>query len=136
MKFSVPAISTVLVLAQTAIAADGDVLLEKRAFTATTGVPGTAYPRLEIRDLKRNNPDQWNLYLLGMQRFMGMSQSEKMGYYQIAGVHGRPFVEYNDVPGVRDGGYCPHVSNMFLPWHRPYLAHFEVCASLYFDERC
>ena len=22
-------------------------------------------------------------------------------------------------------GYCPHVSNMFGPWHRPYLALFE-----------
>ena len=24
------------------------------------------------------------------------------------------------------GGYCTHTSNLFLPWHRPYLALYEV----------
>lgn len=102
------------------------IMLDKRAFSAITGVPGTAYPRLEIRELKKN-ADQFNIFLLAMQKFMAMDQTDKLSYYQIAGIHGRPFVQWNDVPGVRStGGYCPHVSNMFLPWHRPYLALFEV----------
>jgi tyrosinase len=40
---------------------------------------------MEIREL-RNNADQWNLYLLGMERFMRKSRDDKVGYYQIAGV--------------------------------------------------
>ena len=44
------------------------------------------------------------------------------------GIHGVPFGQWDGEAGV-DGqemmGYCPHVSNMFGPWHRPYLALFE-----------
>jgi tyrosinase len=47
--------------------------------------PGSPAERLEIRDL-RNNADQWNLYLLGMERFMRKGRNDKVGYYQIAGV--------------------------------------------------
>jgi tyrosinase len=47
--------------------------------------PGSPAERMEIREL-RNNADQWNLYLLGMERFMRKSRDDKVGYYQIAGV--------------------------------------------------
>jgi tyrosinase len=84
-------------------------------------------PRLEIRQLEQNT-DQWNIFLLGMQRFQKTNQSDLISYYQIAGIHGRPYQPWDGVPsapGVEGPGYCAHVSNLFLAWHRPYLALFE-----------
>lgn len=70
---------------------DGEPLLERRqntnssGFTVVTGIHGTSpQPRLEIRELQKN-ADQWNIYLLGMNRFMRTNESEKLSYYQIAG---------------------------------------------------
>jgi len=85
-----------------------------------------SYPRLEIRQL-RNNADQWNLYLLGMERFMSKGQSDKLSYYQIAGVHGRPFTTWNNFPTplLNQAGFCPHGQTLFGSWHRPYLAIYE-----------
>ncbi|GAB7366278.1 hypothetical protein MBLNU230_g7835t1 [Neophaeotheca triangularis] len=84
-------------------------------------------PRLEIRELQ-NNADQWNLYMLGLTRMMAVDQDDKLSYYQIAGLHGRPYIPWDGVegaPGIVEPGYCTHVSNLFLPWHRPYLALYE-----------
>jgi tyrosinase len=47
----------------------------------------------------------------------------------LAGIHGLPMVAWDGVQGnsaASNPGYCTHVSNLFLPWHRPYLALFEV----------
>jgi tyrosinase len=55
------------------------------SFTIVTGIQNTSpQPRLEIRQLEKN-ADQWNIYLLGMRRFMRTNQTEKLSYYQIAG---------------------------------------------------
>ncbi|KAF2478091.1 Di-copper centre-containing protein [Lindgomyces ingoldianus] len=87
---------------------------------------GSTHPRLEIRELEQN-ADQWNVYLLGLRRFQNMSQSDKLSYYQIAGIHGRPYIAWDGVQQVAGGfgGYCIHGSNIFPTWHRPYLALFE-----------
>lgn len=59
--------------------------IAKRAgFIATTGVSGATAPRLEIRTMAKNTA-LWNLYLLAMQKFQAMPQSDPMSYYQIAG---------------------------------------------------
>ena len=71
---------------------DAEQLLNRRqssanssGYTVVTGIQGTStQPRLEIRQLEKN-PDQWNIYLLGMNRFMRSNQSEKLSYYQVAG---------------------------------------------------
>lgn len=84
-------------------------------------------PRLEIRQLQKN-ADQWNIFLLGMKRFQETDQSDMNSYYQIAGIHGRPYVPWDDSspkPGLNSPGYCMHVLNLFLAWHRAYLALFE-----------
>jgi len=47
---------------------------------------GRQYPRLEIRQLQANR-DQWNLYLLAMERFKAKPRNDRMSYYQIAGEH-------------------------------------------------
>ncbi|KAF2134809.1 Di-copper centre-containing protein, partial [Dothidotthia symphoricarpi CBS 119687] len=95
-----------------------------------SGVPrlgiDTKFPRLEVRELERN-PDQFNVYLLGLQRFQSISQDEKLSYFQISGIHGRPFVSWDGVEKHPEGkdGYCAHSSNIFPTWHRPYLALME-----------
>ena len=87
----------------------------------------TAAPRLEIRDLA-NNADMWNLFLLGMERFESKDKSEVFSYYQLCGVHGRPFVGWNGYPTPlsNQAGFCPHSMTLFGSWHRPYLAAYEV----------
>jgi tyrosinase len=86
----------------------------------------SAAPRLEIRDLAANS-DAWNLYLLGMERFMSKDKREVMSFYQVSGVHGRPFVSWNNFPSplVNQAGFCPHGMTLFGSWHRPYLAAYE-----------
>lgn len=83
--------------------------------------------RLEIRQLEENT-DQWNIFLLGLRKFHDNDQSDLTSYYQIAGIHGRPYIAWDDVPaaeGVDSPGYCTHMLNLFLAWHRAYLALFE-----------
>lgn len=51
-----------------------------------------------------------------------------MSFFFPTAIHGRPFGIFDNVgpsPGTDQNGYCTHVSNLFLPWHRPYLALFE-----------
>jgi tyrosinase len=123
--------------------------LEKRqssGFIAITGVcsSGTASngqcnsgrtsaPRMELRELKKN-ADQWNLYLLGMERFQGKDKNDMLSYYQVSGVHGRPFQTWNNFPTplLNQAGFCPHGASLFGSWHRPYLALYEVCEQAYF----
>lgn len=105
----------------------------KRASFAITGVQqgrdstGAPPPRLEIRELQKNLP-QWNLYLLGLEKFYyDKPQSDIASYFQVAGIHGRPFTTWDNVQ-FADGqytGYCTHSSTLFPVWHRPYLALYE-----------
>lgn len=120
--------------------ADSLVARQSSGFTAITGVCSTntnsdgtcnsngrvSAPRLEIRQL-RQNADQWNLYLLGMERFMAKDKNDRLSYYQVVGVHGRPFVTWNNFPTplLNNAGFCPHAQTLFGSWHRPYLAIFE-----------
>ena len=105
-------------------------LLEERASTfAITGVPGTVYPRLEIRQMFDQRPNQFTLLLLALQQFQAQPQSNQLSYYQIAGIHGVPRQNWD---GVAQGpqssgtdGYCTHDSVLFPAWHRAYLALFE-----------
>jgi tyrosinase len=56
------------------------------------------------------------------------SPSDRLSFFQIAGIHGKPYVQWNNAgPANTDGwrGYCPHGENLFLPWHRPYIMLFE-----------
>ncbi|KAL1654490.1 hypothetical protein SLS61_003094 [Didymella pomorum] len=120
--------------------ADSLVARQSSGYTAITGVCSTSTgsdgtcnsngrvsaPRLEIRQLAQN-ADQWNLYLLGMERFQAKDKNDRLSYYQVVGVHGRPFVTWNNFPTplVNQAGFCPHSMTLFGSWHRPYLAIFE-----------
>ncbi|KZL88097.1 tyrosinase precursor [Colletotrichum incanum] len=90
-------------------------------------VNGTVPVRPEIRQMKQN-PFKWNLFLLASSMLQYTDQKEELSWYQIAGIHGVPFVPWNGVPGVpggEDRGYCTHMSVLFPSWHRPYLALYE-----------
>jgi hypothetical protein len=59
------------------------------SFIAVTGIGYLAddvaiHPRLEIRELERR-PDEFNVFLLGLRRWMEVSQDQKESYFQIAG---------------------------------------------------
>ncbi|KAF2123203.1 common central domain of tyrosinase-domain-containing protein [Lophiotrema nucula] len=100
------------------------------SYYAITGPTGGVQPRLEIRDLEKTG-NMWNLYLLAMTEFQAMDQSLIDSWYQIAGIHGMPWIEWDGVSGstedrdVGQMGYCPHNMLLFGTWHRPYLTLFE-----------
>ncbi|KAF2681958.1 Di-copper centre-containing protein [Lentithecium fluviatile CBS 122367] len=91
-------------------------------------MPGRPHIRHEIRDLKDNYPDHWNLYILALRAFQQMDQSNPLSSYKILGIHGKPYEIWQEAEGVANpgpGSYCPHSNIMFATWHRPYLALFE-----------
>ncbi|WPH01836.1 Hypothetical protein R9X50_00469000 [Acrodontium crateriforme] len=112
---------------------DPSLISRRSGRVVTTGVPGTVQPRLEVRQLEQTQPDQWTLFLLGMQRWMEQDPTDGTGtgYYGIAGIHGVPTVSWGGVEGdptaLSQGayGYCTHKSIVFPSWHRAYLALFE-----------
>ncbi|KAF2636144.1 Di-copper centre-containing protein [Massarina eburnea CBS 473.64] len=99
----------------------------------TTGIEtraggGHPYIRREIHDLKNNNPESWSLYILGLHAFHQTDQNDPLSYYQISGIHSKPWKPWQDANGAENPGghgYCPHNNMMFAPWHRPYVVLFE-----------
>ncbi|CBX95782.1 similar to tyrosinase [Plenodomus lingam JN3] len=104
----------------------------------TTDENGHVYVRREIRDLKENHADQWNLYLLALERLQGSDQEDPYSYYGLAGIHGRPYQVWQGAPGLTHklgaASYCPHSNELFLGWHRPYLALFEQVLHAHMQE--
>lgn len=98
------------------------------SFIAVTGASqGGVQPRLEVHDLQED-ADQWNIYLLALQSFQQTDPSDPISWYQIAGIHGVPYVDYDGVElcsNCTATGYCTHSSTLFPTWHRAYLAIFE-----------
>lgn len=95
-------------------------------------VNGSVPLRIEVRELEKD-PVAWTLYILGLDMLQYTPQSDMLSWYQIAGIHGRPFIPFGNVqpkPGNEQNGYCNHVSILFPTWHRPYLALYEVFASV------
>ena len=104
---------------------DHDHVDKRASFFAITGAPGKQQ-RLEIRQMQKNQP-QFNLYILALRQFQRKPQNQLTSYYQISGIHGRPFTTWDSVsfaPG-RGGGYCTHDIGIFPTWHRPYIALYE-----------
>ena len=68
------------------------------------------------------------MYLLGLSRFKDVDGADPQSYYQIAGIHGQPYVAWDNMgpcEGCTPAGYCTHSSTMFPTWHRAYLALYE-----------
>ncbi|CAE7176808.1 Tyrosinase multi-domain protein [Pyrenophora teres f. teres] len=110
---------------------------QSQAYLAITGVCNTGWnsdglcnpgstpaPRLEVRDMARNS-DQFNLFLLGMERLQAKDKNDPLSYYGVCSVHGRPFKAYNNLKPINQAGFCPHAATIFAPWHRPFVALME-----------
>ncbi|KAK6362700.1 hypothetical protein TWF730_000156 [Orbilia blumenaviensis] len=92
-----------------------------RAVTGNGPVP----LRLDFNEFIKDDTRR-NLYILALSRMMQRSQSDPTSHYQVAGIHGRPYIAWDGVRGGNnDGGYCTHADILFLSWHRPYLALYE-----------
>ena len=58
------------------------------------------------------------------------SQDNIQSFFQVAGIHGLPYIPWDGVTGDPDAqwaGYCTHGSVLFPTWHRPYVMLYEVC---------
>jgi len=104
--------------------------LEKRAgVLLTKGASGSVETRLEIRTMQSQQPNQFTLLMLAMQKWQATPQTQQTGYYQIAGIHGVPRANFNGVAECSSckgaDGYCTHNSVLFPGWHRAYMATFE-----------
>ncbi|KAH9827831.1 Di-copper centre-containing protein [Teratosphaeria destructans] len=57
-----------------------------------------------------------------------------MSYYQIAGIHGAPYIPWEGVdrcPQCAITGYCCHASTLFPTWHRLYVVLFEQALQIH-----
>ena len=105
--------------------------LEKRQSTVipVTGASGSVQPRLEIRQMQTQQPNQFTLLILALQQFQAQAQTDATSYYQISGIHGVPRQDYNGVGKcstcTNADGYCTHDSVLFPGWHRAYIALYE-----------
>lgn len=90
--------------------------------------------RKEIRDLK-DGPER-DLLLLAWQSLYERDPTKPNSWYQMSGIHGMPYIKYNDVhwklPGKENDvteeelrGYCMHSTQLFPTWHRIYALLIE-----------
>ncbi|KAG8360958.1 hypothetical protein FVEN_g1567 [Fusarium venenatum] len=97
-----------------------------------TGVPvtgGSAVPaRRNINDLINSGGPTLDLYMRAVRSMYDAKETDWKSYFQVAGIHGKPFIQWNG-GGGRNGngwpGYCPHGESIFLTWHRPYVLLYE-----------
>ncbi|KUJ19215.1 Di-copper centre-containing protein [Mollisia scopiformis] len=76
--------------------------------------------------------DGRSLYLQALIALQQTSEDELLSWFQIAGIHGRPFIPWDGIewnPSAPEVGYCPHSSVLFTSWHRIYLALLEQVLS-------
>ncbi|KAI5463531.1 tyrosinase [Mariannaea sp. PMI_226] len=90
---------------------------------------GSAVPlRLNINTLQANGGPMWDLYIRSIIDMRSLDATDQLGYFQVAGIHGRPYIQWNGAGGETSNGwegYCPHGENLFLTWHRPYVMLWE-----------
>ncbi|KAM3515279.1 hypothetical protein MY11210_001020 [Beauveria gryllotalpidicola] len=84
--------------------------------------------RRSITELAAEAGPQWDLYLQALRAMYDRDPKDPESFFQIAGIHGRPFTEYNNAGKMNTngwGGYSTHGEILFLIWHRPLVALFE-----------
>ncbi|KAK4456428.1 hypothetical protein QBC42DRAFT_238563 [Cladorrhinum samala] len=73
--------------------------------------------------------NQRALFFQAFNDFCRTDPTEKLSYFQIAGIHGQPFVPWDEDHTAKvensKSGYCTHNSILFTTWHRPYMLLFE-----------
>lgn len=103
------------------------------AHQLTAPLGGGVQPRLEINTFVQNDR-MFSLYVQALNEMEQLDQSQLPSWFQVAGIHGLPFIEYDGSVGdngfVADpqnqwAGYCTHGSTLFPTWHRPYVMLVE-----------
>lgn len=99
-----------------------------------TGINSTAGARPARRNILdfQNDVPAWSLYIQALIEMQQLPEDDMLSWFQIAGIHGRPFYAWDGVKGdstCPETGYCPHYIALFPTWHRAYIALFEVSPS-------
>ncbi|CAG7556435.1 unnamed protein product [Fusarium equiseti] len=70
---------------------------------------------------------QCALFFPAFWAFSQTSPHERLSWFQMAGIHGKPFVAWDEdaQEGKTESGYCTHNSILFTTWHRPYMLLWE-----------
>ncbi|KAJ3552388.1 hypothetical protein NM688_g4174 [Phlebia brevispora] len=100
------------------------------------GPDGSRPLRYEINKFANpaHNPyarDQLNVFLLALEKIQAMPRTERLSWFQISGIHGEPYADWDASQGDVDSGmqqwrgYCTHSSILFPTWHRLYCALVE-----------
>jgi hypothetical protein len=85
-----------------------------------TGLAGQSIqPRLELRELQQQNPDMWNIYLLGMTRMQQVDQSDFLSHFQLAG----PYV---DILWPFKHRFADRLFQVFMAFLRPIGMGFQA----------
>jgi tyrosinase len=70
------------------------------------------HPRKDITKFMNPECKQWNLFLAALRAFHDQSEDDQnpLGFYQIAGIHGAPFIHWMEAheEGDRPMDYCTH----------------------------
>ncbi|PHH79246.1 hypothetical protein CDD80_5330 [Ophiocordyceps camponoti-rufipedis] len=67
--------------------------------------------RRNIDDLQKENGPQWHLYIQALSSMYEMDSDDPLSFFQIAGIHGWPWIEWNNTGKTTANGwagYCPH----------------------------
>ncbi|KAF9477267.1 tyrosinase [Pholiota conissans] len=100
----------------------------KNTHYPTKGAAG-CYERLEIHDFVKNEKF-FSLYIQALDAaYNKVSPDNVESFFQVAGIHGRPYQDYAGAKGTgpagKWAGYCTHSTVLFPTWHRPYVALLE-----------
>ncbi|KAG0650056.1 Polyphenol oxidase 1 [Hyphodiscus hymeniophilus] len=105
------------------------------SYYAITGVhtgvdptTGSRQARQPIQVMQKSYPMIFDLYIQSLIAMQSASTSDRASWYQYAGIHGRPYIPWDNVQqgkGTPLIGYCTHGSVLFPTWHRPLLAGLE-----------
>lgn len=105
------------------------VAAQNYPITGVKVAAGAEVPRRKnINAMYNYGGPQWDLYIRSLVVLYKQDANDRLSYFQIAGIHGRPYIQWNNAGAQNsDGwlGYCPHGESLFLPWHRPYVLAFE-----------
>ncbi|KAM3435251.1 hypothetical protein MY4824_004976, partial [Beauveria thailandica] len=137
MRLPLRAASLFLALASTALASPfvsstegvaGAIVGTLGGVDAQSADNGPVPLRRSITELAAEAGPQWHLYLQALRAMYDRDSKHPESFFQIAGIHGRPFTEYNNAGKMKTngwGGYSTHGEILFIIWHRPFVALFE-----------
>ncbi|KGQ04482.1 Tyrosinase [Beauveria bassiana D1-5] len=72
-------------------------------------------PRRSIVDFYATGGPQWDLYIQALGAMQAADATDPESYFQISGIHGKPFAEYDGTGPMNTSGwagYCPHMQTL------------------------